>query len=168
MNGARVWRVMTSTFGTCQYWRCRIKLVHWEKMIVEVKISISHQLIWKHSIDDDDYVACSGRYACMLGLLCELSVIWWRTFCYRPRSEASEGYVFTGICLSNSGGGMWHQMHHGIGHMVTGGVVVRGQPSPLPPDRDHPPPPPRTGTTPPPPPDRDNPPLPEQGPRPPP
>ena len=24
---------------------------------------------------------------------------------YRPRSEASEGYVFTGICLSNSGGG---------------------------------------------------------------
>ena len=28
--------------------------------------------------------------------------------CYRPRSEASEGYVFTGICLSNSrGGGRW-------------------------------------------------------------
>ena len=24
---------------------------------------------------------------------------------YRPRSEASEGYVFTGICLSISGGG---------------------------------------------------------------
>ena len=24
---------------------------------------------------------------------------------YRPRSEASKGYVFTGICLSNSGGG---------------------------------------------------------------
>ena len=24
---------------------------------------------------------------------------------YRSRSEASEGYVFTGICLSNSGGG---------------------------------------------------------------
>ena len=25
-------------------------------------------------------------------------------FYYRPRSEASEGYVFTGICLSNNGG----------------------------------------------------------------
>ena len=25
---------------------------------------------------------------------------------YRPRSEASEGYVFTGICLSNGGGGV--------------------------------------------------------------
>ena len=24
---------------------------------------------------------------------------------YRPRSESSEGYIFTGICLSNSGGG---------------------------------------------------------------
>ena len=33
---------------------------------------------------------------------------------YRSRSEASEGYVFTGICLSNSGG-----------------EVVRGHPPPL-------------------------------------
>ena len=36
---------------------------------------------------------------------------------YRLRSIASEGYVFTGICLSNFGG-RWHEMHHGIGHMV--------------------------------------------------
>ena len=38
--------------------------------------------------------------------------------CYRLRSE---GYVLTGVCLFNSGGGgreVWHQMHHGIGHMV--------------------------------------------------
>ena len=37
---------------------------------------------------------------------------------YRLRSEAREGYIFTGISLFNFGGG-WHQMHHGIGHMVT-------------------------------------------------
>ena len=30
---------------------------------------------------------------------------------YRSRSEASEGYVFTGICLSNSGGG-WSEVTH--------------------------------------------------------
>ena len=60
---------------------------------------------------------------------------------YRPRNEASEGYVFTGVCHSLcSGGGRWHQMHHGIGHMVTRGrwsgptgkveVLVRGWTSP--------------------------------------
>ena len=38
---------------------------------------------------------------------------------YRPRSEASESYVFTGVCHSLhiwGGGEVWHQMHHGIGH----------------------------------------------------
>ena len=45
---------------------------------------------------------------------------------YHPCSVASEGYVFTGICLFNSRGEVWHQMHHGIGHMVRGGGPVQG------------------------------------------
>ena len=58
---------------------------------------------------------------------------------YRPSSEASEGYVFTGICHSvTKQGEMWHQMHHGIGHMVTG-RGGDGQRSTTPPDRTHPP-----------------------------
>ena len=40
---------------------------------------------------------------------------------YRPRSEAREGYVFTGVCHSVTLGGVRYQMHHGIGYMVTGG-----------------------------------------------
>ena len=60
-------------------------------------------------------------------------------YIYRRRSEASEGYVFTSICLFKSGGPSW------IGHMVTGVVVVRGQPPPpwtgptipSPPGQDH-------------------------------
>ena len=46
----------------------------------------------------------------------------WYIFNYCPHSIVSEGYVFTGICLSDNRGRGWHQMHHhGIGHMVTGG-----------------------------------------------
>ena len=47
-----------------------------------------------------------------------LNQIIWKESNYRPHSEASEGYVFTGVCHSLSTGG-WHQMHHGIGHMIT-------------------------------------------------
>ena len=57
----------------------------------------------------------------------EVSLLKTRLWCritsdyYRPCSEASEGYVFTGVCHSvTEQGGRWHQMHHGIGHMVTG------------------------------------------------
>ena len=74
---------------------------------------------------------------------------------YRPRSE---GYVFTGVCHSicstGRGGGGWHQMHHGIGHMVTG-AGGGGQSSTTSP-RTGPTTPPWTGTTTPP--DRDHPP----------
>ena len=48
------------------------------------------------------------------------------TRCYRPRSEASEGYVFTGICLSNSGGG-------GGGEGGGGGQHQRSTTTPSPP-----------------------------------
>ena len=66
--------------------------------------------------------------------------MWYATgvFCYRPRSEASEGYVFTGICLSNSGGGGQHQR-------LTTSPSVQGQRSttlPLCPGSEVNPPPP--------------------------
>ena len=73
---------------------------------------------------------------------------------YCLRSEANEGCVFTGVCHSFWGvwgGGGWHEMHHGIGHMVTwsppgglhpGVVCPPGKADPLqegrPPTRLHP------------------------------
>ena len=84
---------------------------------------------------------------------------------YRPLSEASEGYVFTGICLSKSGGEVLHQMHHVINHMVRRGewttppppAGTRSQHLPPPPlgpglDNTFPPPWDQVWTTPPPPP----------------
>ena len=50
------------------------------------------------------------------------------SYCYRPRSVASEGYVFTGICLSNEGGGgdttkcIMYRSHGQVG----GGPVQKG------------------------------------------
>ena len=46
-------------------------------------------------------------YKTITHLSCQVLPHWCN---YRPRSEASEGYVFTGICLSKSegGGGRWH------------------------------------------------------------
>ena len=41
------------------------------------------------------------------------------TYFYRPRSEASEGYIFTGICLSNSGGGGEGRVDQGPGHNIS-------------------------------------------------
>ena len=45
--------------------------------------------------------------------------------CSHPRSQASKGYVFTGVCHCVTFGGgwgeRWHQMHHGIGHCDTWG-----------------------------------------------
>ena len=50
---------------------------------------------------------------------------------YRPRSEASDGYVFTGICLSNKWlGGGWTTPK--ISHLPPP-ARVRGQPPPTPP-----------------------------------
>ena len=56
---------------------------------------------------------------------------------YRPRSEASEGYVFTGVCYSvtEQGAEVWHQMHHGIGHMVRGRCCPEGGVETTPPPR---------------------------------
>ena len=54
---------------------------------------------------------------------------------YRPRSEAGEGYVFTGVCYSVTfgGGGVtsnasWDKSHdHGGGGVAGGGGRWRGQ-----------------------------------------
>ena len=73
-----------------------------------------------------------------------------------PRSEASEGYVFTGICLSKSGGGggeVLYQMQHGTmsQHLPPWGQVRTSTPPP--PSETwslHPPPPTWDLATPPP------------------
>ena len=53
--------------------------------------------------------------------------------CYRPRSEASEGYVFTGVCHSfcpqmwGGGGGLLLPRMHHWSHDHTGGVCLLGK-----------------------------------------
>ena len=57
---------------------------------------------------------------------------------YRPRSEESEGYVFTGVCHSvTNRGEVLHQLHHGIGHMVGEGEGEEGSAQHLPPGPGH-------------------------------
>ena len=72
---------------------------------------------------------------------------------YRPRSEASEGYVFTGVCHSvtnGGGGGGWgevlHQMQHGTRseHLPPPRDRVRTSPPPSGTGSLHPTPPPPT------------------------